>query len=58
MQRMGDGRTTAQVLPEKLTCALLEAAENMAGTQVRRGVVQGLEIVNGSVEGTVHLLLP
>ena len=51
---MADGKTTAQVHPEKLTKALLDEAQN-AGGELRIGTVQGLCSNNeGQVTGKLH----
>lgn len=54
MQRMADEETAAQVHPEKLTNALLEASKK-AGTSVRIGTVEGiLSTSNGQVSGSIY----
>ena len=52
MQEMGSRDTTAQVHPELLTKALLEAAKKAAGTSVRIATVDGIKLSDDNkVEG-------
>ena len=51
VQRMGTGDLTAQVHPARLTHALLQAAEQHAGSKVQHGIVQGIEVADGAVTG-------
>lgn len=42
LQRLGDRTTTAQVHPRKLTEAFMARAEAVAGSQFRRGAIDGV----------------
>jgi glycine/D-amino acid oxidase-like deaminating enzyme len=46
MQNLGSTETTAQIHPRKLTEAFVAKAEELAGSRVVEGVVEGLAISN------------
>jgi glycine/D-amino acid oxidase-like deaminating enzyme len=51
VQRLGSPDTTAQVNPRKLTEALLARAKELAGTELRIGVVDGVELGDDDESG-------
>ena len=50
LQKMADENTTAQVHPEKLTHALLNAAQQH-GAKLKMGTVEGVSVADGKVTG-------